>query len=65
MVNGVAELTEPETCGSEEHCITECRDDAIQMAWVPMEGDPAIGQWRRFADREERLSPVLSCSERR
>lgn len=32
--------------GSEEHCITECRDDAIHMAWVLVEGNESVGVWR-------------------
>ena len=58
----VAVLSRPNECGSEEHCIGVCPEDAIHMAWVPMEGDPAIGQWRS-ADSEERLGPVLCGSE--
>ena len=46
MVDGMAVLAFPETCGSEEHCISACRDDAIQMAWLPFSGDRSIGQWR-------------------
>ena len=43
---GMAVLGRPDECGSEEHCITQCRDDAIHMAWVVMEGRSAIGIWR-------------------
>jgi len=43
---GTAALPRPDACGSEEHCITECHDDAIYMAWVPMEGNEAVGVWR-------------------
>jgi len=39
-------LPRPDACGSEEHCITACRDDAIHMAWIPMEGNEAVGVWR-------------------
>lgn len=39
----IAVLPRPNACGSEEHCITECRDHAIHMAWVPMEGNATIG----------------------
>jgi len=46
IVEGIATLPRPEACGSEEHCITACRDDAIHMAWVPMEGNEAAGVWR-------------------
>jgi len=43
---GVAVLPRPNICGSEEHCVTECRDDAIHMAWIPMQGNETIGVWR-------------------
>ena len=45
MANGFAALTRPDTCGSEEHCIGVCRDDAIAMAWVPFMGTTALGKW--------------------
>jgi NAD-dependent dihydropyrimidine dehydrogenase PreA subunit len=46
-VDGIAVLARPKTCGSEEHCIEVCADDAIRMAWVPMTGHDAVGRWRR------------------
>ena len=42
---GIRQLPRPAACGSEEHCITECRDDASQMVWVPMEGNETVGVW--------------------
>jgi NAD-dependent dihydropyrimidine dehydrogenase PreA subunit len=45
----VAVLVLPDTCGSEEHCISVCPADAIQMAWLPLAGNGSVGQWR---DRE-------------
>jgi ferredoxin len=42
----VAVLVSPETCGSEEHCISACRDDAIQMAWLSFSGDRDVGEWQ-------------------
>jgi len=45
MLNGIAVLTGPERCGSEEHCITVCRDDAIEMAWLPFGHQDGIGKW--------------------
>ncbi len=42
----IAVLPRPDVCGSEERCITECRDDAIHMVWVPMQGNQAMGVWR-------------------
>lgn len=44
---GIAVLPWPDACGSEEHCITQCRDDAIHMAWVPMRGNETVGVWRQ------------------
>jgi len=46
IAKGIAVLPRPDECGSEEHCITECRDDAIRMEWVRMEGNKAVGVWR-------------------
>lgn len=43
---GIAVLPRPDACGSEEHCIIECRDDAIHMAWLPMNGNEDVGVWR-------------------
>lgn len=43
MEEGVAVLAFPESCGSEEHCISVC---AIHMAWVPHSGDRAAGKWQ-------------------
>lgn len=46
IVSGVAVLSRPNTCGSEEHCIAVCQDDAIHMRWVPMDGDRGVGRWK-------------------
>jgi NAD-dependent dihydropyrimidine dehydrogenase PreA subunit len=46
MINGVAVLAQPETCGSEEHCIAPCPTGAIKMAWVESNGDHTRGKWR-------------------
>ena len=46
MADGVAVLAFPDTCGSEEHCISACRDDAIQMAWLPFSGNQIVGRLR-------------------
>jgi NAD-dependent dihydropyrimidine dehydrogenase PreA subunit len=45
MINGIATLVLPDTCGSEEHCIAVCRDEAIRMAWVPFAGTASVGLW--------------------
>ena len=46
MVNGIPTRVLPDTCGSEEHCIAVCRDDAIRMDWVSFAGTVSVGQWR-------------------
>jgi len=50
MVDGIAVLTLPGTCGSEEHCIAACRDEAIQMAWLPLSGDRTVGRCSNGAE---------------
>lgn len=45
MVKGVAVLGFPDTCGSEEHCIAVCVDEAIQMTWLPFSGNRNTGRW--------------------
>jgi ferredoxin len=48
--NQVAVLERPIDCGSEEHCISACPEDAIHMVWLPAEGDSSIGLWRSLSD---------------
>jgi Na+-translocating ferredoxin:NAD+ oxidoreductase RNF subunit RnfB len=45
MVDNIAVLVRPDQCGSEEHCIAPCRDDAIRMDWVPIDGNHWVGRW--------------------
>lgn len=47
IVDEISVLIEPDVCGSEEHCIEPCLDDAIHMRWVDCEGDESVGVWRR------------------
>jgi len=44
MADGVAALVLPDT-RSEEHCISACKDEAIQMAWLPFSGNRNVGRW--------------------
>ena len=60
MADGIAVLVFPETCGSEEHCISACRDDAIQMAWLPFSGDRSVGEWRDEIEQEPAVRSVES-----
>lgn len=50
MVEGVAVLAFPDTCGSEEHCIAVCKDDAIQMTWLPCSGIRNTGRWNELVE---------------
>lgn len=61
MLDGIAVLTLPDTCGSEEHCILACPDEAIQMAWLPFWGDRTVGRWSNEAEP----IPVPSSDEAR
>ena len=54
IVDQVAVLARPDQCGSEEHCIAPCRDDAIRMDWVLMKGDPAVGRWSQNSGARKR-----------
>jgi NAD-dependent dihydropyrimidine dehydrogenase PreA subunit len=47
MEDQIAVLIRPDQCGSEEHCIEPCQDDAIHMEWVPLAGDRTAGHWAR------------------
>lgn len=60
MTDGIAVLAFPDTCGSEEHCISACRDDAIQMAWLACSGDRSVGQWREEIEPEPVVRPAES-----
>lgn len=44
--SGIAVLTDPNICGSEEHCIAPCQEKAIRMDWVETAGDKRVGKWR-------------------
>jgi MinD superfamily P-loop ATPase len=46
VIDAISVLVNTDTCGSEEHCIEPCRDDAIHMDWVTVSGDPRRGRWR-------------------
>ncbi len=52
MADGLAVLAFPDTCGSEEHCISACPEDAIQMRWLPFSGKRDVGRWN------DEISPV-------
>ena len=56
MAEGIAILAFPDTCGSEEHCISACPEDAIQMAWLPFSGDRAVGRW---SDPDEPVTAMV------
>lgn len=47
IIDGKAVLTNPETCGSEEHCIAPCPINAIKMEWLPHIGNIDRGKWSK------------------
>jgi NAD-dependent dihydropyrimidine dehydrogenase PreA subunit len=58
IAEGIAFLSVPSACGSEEHCIEPCRDDAIEMAWLPVHADRSVGRWQPTAGpAPERCNP--------
>jgi Na+-translocating ferredoxin:NAD+ oxidoreductase RNF subunit RnfB len=65
MVDGIAVLSFPDTCGSEEHCIAACREEAIQMAWLSFSGDRTVGRWNDRADPRPALCFGRSSRRRR
>lgn len=46
IIDGLAVLRRPDTCGSEEHCIRPCPEEAIRMEWVVAAGEASRGRWR-------------------
>jgi NAD-dependent dihydropyrimidine dehydrogenase PreA subunit len=44
--DNVVTLARPDACGSEEHCLHPCPEDALRMDWVPLRGNPGVGLWR-------------------
>jgi NAD-dependent dihydropyrimidine dehydrogenase PreA subunit len=46
LVDNVAVLTQPDKCGSEEHCIEPCPEGCIRMEWVEMIRNERRGKWR-------------------
>ena len=47
MVGKIPSLTQPNICGSDEHCVHACPQGAIRMSWVPMTGCKDIGLWHK------------------
>jgi hypothetical protein len=41
----LAVLRDPDSCGSESHCVDVCDAAAIGMEWAPAEGRGDIGKW--------------------
>lgn len=58
IMDRVAVLVRPDTCGSEEHCITPCPTAAIQMRWVQATGDKERGKWRAEASLADSANAV-------
>jgi Na+-translocating ferredoxin:NAD+ oxidoreductase RNF subunit RnfB len=53
IVEKIATLAFPDTCGSEEHWVSACPENAIQMIWAPFSGDMGAGQWRKVESQPQ------------
>jgi Na+-translocating ferredoxin:NAD+ oxidoreductase RNF subunit RnfB len=66
IADDVAALVLPDTCGSEEHCISACKDEAIQMAWLPFSRNRNVGRWnegiKQGMCQHSRTTPLRSAS---
>lgn len=56
ILDQIAVLVRPDTCGSEDHCLAPCPEKALQMRWVETTGDKDRGKWRAEVNIEERQS---------
>lgn len=68
LVARVAVLAQPDTCGSEEHCIAPCPTAAIRKEWVELEGDKGRGKWRAEVDVGAGSKPkkrAVTCTQRK
>lgn len=61
LVNLLATLALPDTCGSEEHCISPCPEQAIHMEWMELDGEKAVGKWRADVSIDPVPSPTLQA----
>ena len=61
VVNGIAVLVRPDTCGSEEHCIGPCQAGALQMGWMEWVGDKNRGRWGRAARSPRAGTAEAAC----
>ena len=46
VLGGSGALVQPDACTSEGYCVSACRESAIRMKWVHLNGNRSIGQWR-------------------
>ncbi len=46
ILDHVAVRRHPEACRSAEDCVSACPVTAIEMGWVPIQGDTSRGKWR-------------------
>jgi uncharacterized Fe-S center protein len=52
MDRRLAVLSSSDSCGSDAECVEVCADGAMEMRWVELEGDPAVGRWSETAEEE-------------
>ncbi len=65
VIDAVAVLVRPDTCGSEEHCVKPCPEAAIHMAWVEAEIDYSRGRWREVVAPAQFITPARFLKDSR
>lgn len=56
MDSRLAVLTASAACGSDAECVDVCADGAMEMRWVELDGDSAVGRW---CETSEEPAPTL------
>jgi Pyruvate/2-oxoacid:ferredoxin oxidoreductase delta subunit len=67
VLGGSGTLVQPDACTSEGQCVTSCRQSAIQMRWVRLNGNRSIGQWRvrdsMLRQPQRSAAPTSGCED--
>ena len=58
IIDSIAVLASPDTCGSDQLCIKPCPEGALEMHWTEADGDKARGQWRAEVDLQEIVKSI-------
>lgn len=50
---GIAVLTDPHYCGSDGHCVKACPENAMELKWLPLDGEPTAGLWSSAEQQQD------------